>query len=89
MSNKYTAKIEVGNQSNIFVFESGDWINTGLGFMIPSESMELYLITRFHGLFSSSLKMGWFNEEFSIDLKRIKNAWANPSMIKNKKIPNG
>ena len=66
-------------------------MNTGEGFMVPSELTELYLVARFHGLFSSLLKAGWSadKELLSIDLNRMKNAWANPSIIKNKNIPNG
>ena len=36
--NKYIAKNEVGNQLNIFVFESGIWTNVaGVEFIVPSE----------------------------------------------------
>jgi hypothetical protein len=55
----------VGNQLNIFVFESGIWISVGLGFTDPSELIGLYLVARFKGSFSSLL---------SVDLKRIKKA---------------
>ena len=74
VSNKYIAKIEVPNQLNIFVFKSGVWIIVGVEFIVPSELTELYLIARFHGLLSSLLKAGLSNENFSVDLKRIKNA---------------
>ena len=67
--NKYIAKSEVGNQLNIFVFESGDWINVGAEFMVWLELKELYVVVRSHG---------------SDDFKRMKNAWANPNTMKNK-----
>ena len=70
----------MGNQLNIFVFESGIWINVGLGFTDPSELIGLYLVARFEGSFSSLL---------SVDLKRIKKAWANPSTINHKTTKNG
>ena len=59
---------------NIFVFESGIWTNVGVEFIVPSELIKLYLVVRFNG---------------SIDLKRMKNAWANPIIIKNKTTRNG
>ena len=73
VSNKYIAKSEEPNQLNIFVFGSGVWISVGLGLIVPSVT-ELNLIARFHGLLSSLLKAGLSNENFSVDLKRIKNA---------------
>ena len=78
--NKYIAKSEVGNQLNKFVFELGGWINIGIGFMDPSELKVLYLVARFNGSFASP---------FSADLKKIKNAWANPNIITNKNAKNG
>ena len=78
--NKYIARSEVENQLNIFVFESGAWINVEVGFIVPSKLTEWYLVARFHGSFLSL---------FLIDLKRMKNAWANPNTIKNKTTKNG
>ena len=87
--NKYIAKIEVWNQLNIFVFESGVWSNVGLELIDPSELMELYLVARFHGLFLSSLRVGWSNEKSLVGLKRVKKAKPNPSKIKNKTTKKG
>ena len=39
--NKYIAKSEVGNNVNIFVFESGGWINEELESIVPSGLIEL------------------------------------------------
>ena len=64
----------------MFVFESGVWINVGSGFFVPSELIELYVLVRFHGSFSS-LSL--------VDLKRIKKAWADPNTINNKTTKNG
>ena len=58
-------------------------MNAGLGSIVPSGLIELYLVARFHGLFSSLLKAGWSDKELSNDLNIMKNAWANPSIIKN------
>ena len=46
--NKYIAKNEVGNQLNIFVFESGAWINVGVELIDPFGS--IYLVVRSIGL---------------------------------------
>ena len=64
----------------MFVFESGVWINVGSGFLVPSELIELYVLVRFHGSFSSL---------FSVDLKRIKKAKANPNTINPKTTKKG
>ena len=48
--NKYIAKNEVGNQLNIFVFESGAWINVGVELIDPFGSIELYSVVRSVGL---------------------------------------
>ena len=77
---KYIAKIAVGNQLNIFVFESGICFNVRIEFEIPSELTELNWVVRFHRSFSSPL---W------IDLKRIKKANPNPNIIKNRTTKNG
>src|ERR1043166_5353016 len=75
MRNKYIAKSEVGISLNMFVFESGVWTNTGVAeFIIPPGLTELYSGVRSHKL---------------ADLKRIKKANPNPSIIKNKTTKNG
>ena len=59
----------------MFVFESGICINVGV--VVPSE---LYSVVRFHGSFLSFAL---------VDLKRIKKANPNPSIMKNKTTKNG
>ena len=76
----YTAKSEVGNQLNKFVFESGSWIIVVVLLIVPSELTKSYLVARFRGSLSSLILF---------DLRTIKNAWAYPSTIKNKSTKNG
>jgi hypothetical protein len=70
----YTAKSEVGNQLNIFVFESGSWIIVVALLIVPSGLTKSYLV-------AASLIL--------VDLRTIKNARAYPSTIKNKSTTNG
>ena len=64
----------------MFVFESGVWTNDGLGFTDPSKLIGLYVLVRLHGSFSLLL---------SVDLKRMKKAWANPNIMNSKTTKNG
>jgi hypothetical protein len=64
----------------MFVFELGVWTKVGLGFTDPSELIGLYVLVRFQGSFSSL---------FSVDLNRMKKAWANPNTMNNNTTKNG
>ena len=67
------AKSEVKIPLNIFVFESGAWINIGVP-IVPSGLTALYSVVRSHKL---------------AEFKRIKKANPKPSIIKNKTTKNG
>ena len=59
---------------NIFVLGSGDWTSVGVKLIVPFKLIELYSVVRSHE---------------SVDLKRIKKANPNPSIIKNNTTKNG
>ena len=66
--NKYIAKSEVGNQLNIFVFESGGWYNTG-SFVLT----ELNVVVRLIGSADlNRIKNAWANP-ITINNNMIKN----------------